>query len=55
MDPDTREFDFADDSLAVNSRVGYPIEYIPNAELSGMSSSVPSTVIFLTEIGRAHV
>ncbi len=48
MDPDTREFDFADDSLAVNSRVGYPIEYIPNAELSGMSSSVPRTVIFLT-------
>lgn len=48
MDPDTREFDFFDDSLAVNSRVGYPIEYIPNAELSGMSPSVPKTVIFLT-------
>ena len=37
-----------DDSLAVNSRVGYPVEYIPNAELSGMSPSVPKTVIFLT-------
>ncbi|MEE0060577.1 MAG: phosphoenolpyruvate carboxykinase (ATP), partial [Acutalibacteraceae bacterium] len=48
MDPDTREFDFDDDSLAVNSRVGYPVEYIPNAELSGMSTSVPKTVIFLT-------
>lgn len=48
MDPDTREFDFFDDSLAVNSRVGYPIDYIPNAELSGMSPSVPKTVIFLT-------
>ena len=48
MDPVTREFDFFDDSLAVNSRVGYPIEYIPNAELSGMSPSVPKTVIFLT-------
>ena len=48
MDPDTREFDFDDDSLAVNSRVGYPVEYIPNAELSGMSPSVPKTVIFLT-------
>ena len=48
MDPDTREFDFDDDSLAVNSRVGYPIEYIPNAELSGMSPSVPKNVIFLT-------
>ena len=48
MDEETREFDFDDDSLAVNSRVGYPVEYIPNAELSGMSSSVPKTVIFLT-------
>ena len=48
MDPDTREFDFFDDSLAVNTRVGYPVNYIPNAELSGMSPSVPKTVIFLT-------
>lgn len=48
MDPQTRELDFDDDSLAVNSRVGYPVEYIPNAELSGMSPSVPKTVIFLT-------
>jgi len=48
MDPDTRELDFDDDSLAVNSRVGYPVDYIPNAELSGMSPSVPKTVIFLT-------
>ena len=48
MDEETREFDFDDDSLAVNSRVGYPIEYIPNAELSGMSPSVPKNVIFLT-------
>ncbi|MBQ2228226.1 MAG: phosphoenolpyruvate carboxykinase (ATP), partial [Firmicutes bacterium] len=47
MDPETREFDFYDDSLAVNSRVGYPIEYIPNAELSGMGG-IPKTVIFLT-------
>ncbi len=48
MDPETREFDFDDASLAENSRVGYPVEYIDNAELSGMSSSVPKTVIFLT-------
>ena len=48
MDPETRALDFDDDSLAVNTRVGYPIDYIPNAELSGMSSSVPKTVIFLT-------
>jgi len=48
MDDETREFDFDDDSLAVNSRVGYPVEYIPNAVLSGMSAGVPKTVIFLT-------
>lgn len=48
MDPETRELDFSDDSLAVNSRAGYPVEYIPNAEPSGMSPSVPKTVIFLT-------
>ena len=48
MDPETREFDFDDASLAENSRVGYPVEYIPNAELSGKSTSVPKTVIFLT-------
>ncbi len=48
MDEETREFDFDDASLAENSRVGYPVEYINNAELSGMSNSVPKTVIFLT-------
>jgi phosphoenolpyruvate carboxykinase (ATP) len=48
MDEETREFDFFDDSLAVNTRVGYPIEHITNAELSGMCKSVPKTVIFLT-------
>ena len=47
MDPETRKLDFFDDSLAVNSRVGYPVEYIPNAELSGVGA-VPKTVIFLT-------
>ena len=47
MNPKTREFDFDDDSLAVNSRVGYPIDYIPNAELKGVGP-VPKTVIFLT-------
>lgn len=47
MDPATREFNFNDDSLAVNTRVGYPIDYIPNAELKGVGA-VPKTVIFLT-------
>ncbi len=47
MDPVTREFDFDDASLAENSRVGYPIEYINNAKLDGVGS-IPKTVIFLT-------
>ena len=48
MDPETREFDFDDDSLAENSRVGYPVEFINHAELSGKSQRVPKPVIFLT-------
>jgi len=47
MNEQTREFDFDDDSLAVNSRVGYPIDYIPNAQLKGVGP-IPKTVIFLT-------
>ena len=47
MDDETREFDFDDASLAENSRVGYPIEYINNAKLDGVGST-PKTVIFLT-------
>ena len=47
MDDETREFDFDDDSLAVNSRVGYPVEFINNAEMSGQGG-IPKTVIFLT-------
>ena len=47
MDPDTRELDFDDDSIAVNTRVGYPVDYIPNALMEGVAP-VPKTVIFLT-------
>ena len=47
MDDETREFDFDDASLAENSRVGYPIEYINNANLDGVGGT-PKTVIFLT-------
>lgn len=47
MDPETRQFDFDDASLAENSRVGYPIEYINNARLDGVGA-IPKTVIFLT-------
>ena len=47
MDPETRTLDFDDDTYAVNTRVGYPIDYIPNALVEGVAP-VPKTVIFLT-------
>lgn len=47
MDPETREFDFTDDSLTENTRVGYPIDYINNAQIPGVGG-IPKVVIFLT-------
>ncbi|MEG2356866.1 MAG: phosphoenolpyruvate carboxykinase (ATP) [Clostridia bacterium] len=47
MDETTREFNFEDDSLTENTRVGYPVEYISNAKIPGVAG-IPSTVIFLT-------
>lgn len=38
---------YGDGSLTENTRAGYPIEYIPNAQLSGLGK-VPNTIIFLT-------
>ena len=47
MDPDTRELDFDDNSLAENSRGAYPIEFIPNASERNLGP-VPQNIIFLT-------
>jgi len=47
IDPITRIPNYDDGSLTENTRVGYPIEFIPNADLSGMAPH-PSTIIFLT-------
>jgi phosphoenolpyruvate carboxykinase (ATP) len=47
MDPATKELDFADSSITENTRAAYPIEHIPNAELSGLGGH-PKTIIFLT-------
>ena len=41
------EPDYDDSTLTENTRVGYPVDYIPNAEISGMGSH-PKTVVFLT-------
>ena len=47
IDPETRELDFDDASLAENSRGSYPIEFIPNASSDNLGP-VPKTMIFLT-------
>jgi phosphoenolpyruvate carboxykinase (ATP) len=47
IDPETRKPDYMDPSLAVNSRVGYPVEFIPNAAIPGVGG-IPKVVIFLT-------
>ncbi|NTV91036.1 MAG: phosphoenolpyruvate carboxykinase (ATP) [Clostridiales bacterium] len=47
MNPETREFDFNDESLTENTRVGYPVDYISNAEIPG-TGGIPKVVIFLT-------
>lgn len=47
MDPKTGKLDFDDSSLTQNTRAGYPVNYIPNCELSGTGGQ-PKTVIFLT-------
>jgi phosphoenolpyruvate carboxykinase (ATP) len=47
VDSITRIADYADDSLTENTRVAYPVEFIENAELSGMGAH-PRTILFLT-------
>ena len=47
IDPVTREPDFADNSLAENSRGSYPIDFIPNASEDNLGP-VPQNIIFLT-------
>lgn len=47
IDPETREFDFDDASKTENTRVGYPIDYIQNAQIPGVGG-IPKVVIFLT-------
>ena len=47
VDAETRRPDYADSSLTENTRVGYPVDYIPNAAIPGVCAT-PKTVIFLT-------
>jgi phosphoenolpyruvate carboxykinase (ATP) len=47
MDSKTKEYDYTDSSKTENTRVAYPVDFIPNAELSGIGGH-PKTIIFLT-------
>ena len=47
IDPETRQIDLDDNSLAENSRGSYPIDFIPNASEENMGP-VPSNIIMLT-------
>jgi phosphoenolpyruvate carboxykinase (ATP) len=47
IDPDTRELDLDDNSLAENSRGAYPIEFIPNSSETNMGP-VPQNIVMLT-------
>jgi phosphoenolpyruvate carboxykinase (ATP) len=47
VDPLTREVDFDDVSITENTRASYPIDYIGNAELSGVGEH-PRDIVFLT-------
>ena len=47
MDPQTRQLDFDDNSLAENSRGAYPLAFIPNASDNGRAGH-PKNIIMLT-------
>ena len=47
IDPESGEPDYSNGTLTENTRAGYPVCYIPNAEMSGKGRQ-PETVIFLT-------
>ncbi len=47
VDPATRVPDFDSERYTENARAAYPVEYIPNAELSGRGGH-PANVLFLT-------
>ena len=47
MDPQTREYYFADASITENTRAAFPMEFVSKAERSGIGDH-PQTIIFLT-------
>ncbi len=47
-DPGSRHIDLDDESLTENTRISYPIEFIPNAIPEKMAKAQPKNIIFLT-------
>ncbi len=47
VDPKTGKPDYSDSSLTQNTRVAYPLDYIPNAKLPSIAAH-PKNIIFLT-------
>jgi phosphoenolpyruvate carboxykinase (ATP) len=47
MDQETRRLDLDDSSLTENTRSAYPLDYIPNASVTG-KASIPQTIVMLT-------
>jgi phosphoenolpyruvate carboxykinase (ATP) len=47
VNPETREADYTDGTLTENTRVVYPLEFIPNSIIPSISSH-PKVIIFLT-------
>ena len=48
FDPASREIDLDDERLTENTRLSYPLEFIPNAVPEKMVYSQPTNIIFLT-------
>ena len=48
INKESRKLDFEDLGKTENTRVGYPLSHIDNIQPSGMSESVPKTIVFLT-------
>ena len=47
FDKETREIDYADTSITENTRVAYPLHFIPNALIPAKVDTHPSSVILL--------
>lgn len=48
FDPTTRHIDLDDDHITENTRLSYPLEFIPNAVPEKLAASQPKNIIFLT-------